>query len=210
MPSILSTDNKLMQGINKFFYCAWLNILWFVCCIPIVTIGASTTALFYVTLKMVRNEEGNVTRQFFQSFQENFKKATCIWLILLVLGIFLGCDGYILYHIHYDSIFWTICSAILIGALVLYLIVAMNIFPLLARFENSIHAMFFHAFLIGVRYLFCSILMALTYFVIYYVIINVFTPLIVFGHGLAAFVCSWLITPILAKLEGDSHEETTT
>jgi uncharacterized membrane protein YesL len=201
MQSLFSTDNKIFQFINRLFYSAWLNILWLICCIPIVTIGASTTALYYVSLKMAANEEGNITAQFFYSFRENIKKATGIWMILLVVGIILGADGYVLYRIHFDNILWTICSAFLIGASILYLLILLNIFPLLARFDNTIKAMFKNAFIIGVRYLFCTIMMAVVYFAIYYIIINLFTPFIVFGQGLGALICSWLISPILKKLE---------
>ncbi|NCB94131.1 MAG: DUF624 domain-containing protein [Clostridia bacterium] len=201
MQSLFSADNKIFQFINRLFFSAWLNILWFICCIPIVTIGASTTALYYVSLKMAANEEGNITAQFFHSFRENIKKATGIWMILLVVGIILGTDGYVLYRIHYDNILWTICTAFLIGAAILYLIILLNIFPLLAHFDNTIKAMFKNAFIVGVRYLFCTIMMAVVYFVIYYIVINLFTPFIVFGQGLGALICSWLIRPILKKLE---------
>ena len=60
MRNLLNPDNPVMNFITRVVYAVWLNILWFVCSIPIVTAGASTTALFYVTLKMVKNEEGNI------------------------------------------------------------------------------------------------------------------------------------------------------
>ena len=58
----LSYDSKFSQVMLHFCNACWLNLLWFVCSIPIITIGASTTALYYVTLKIARGEEGNVTR----------------------------------------------------------------------------------------------------------------------------------------------------
>ena len=94
MNNLLNLDGPVMRLINKIVYSVYLNILWFICCIPIVTIGASTTALFYVTLKIAKNEEGNLTKAFFHSFKENLKQGTVIWLILLCLGIILGIDGY--------------------------------------------------------------------------------------------------------------------
>lgn len=201
MNEIFSIDNKFMLFINKIIYASWLNILWFVCSLPVFTIGASSTALYTVSIKLVRGEEGNVTRQFFTAFRDNFKKATQIWLILLTVGIVLGIDGYVLYHIRFSSIFWTLCTALCIAAFVVYCIVLLNIFPLFARFDNTIRAMFQNALVMGLRYLFCSILMALVYFAIYYIIINLFTPFVVFGQGLGALICCWLINPILKKLE---------
>lgn len=95
MNSLLNPEGKLMLLFTKIAYSAYLNVLWFICCLPIVTVGASTTALFYVTLKIAKVEEGNITKSFFRAFRQNFKKATIIWLILLTLGIILALDGYI-------------------------------------------------------------------------------------------------------------------
>lgn len=201
MSQFFSPDNKVFQFINKLVFCAWLNILWFICSIPIITIGASTTALYDVCLKLVRNQEGNVPQQFFDSFKANFKKGTAIWSILLVLGIFLGADSYILYHIRFENAFWVVCTALLIGVGVIYFLVLLNIFPLFAKFDNTIPATFKNAFLVGVRYLFCTIVMAIIYIGIYYIMINIFFPLIVIGQGLAAFLCCWLISPIIQRLE---------
>lgn len=156
MNQIFSIDNRFIQLLNKIFCAAWLNILWFLCCIPVFTIGASTTALYYVSFKLVRNEEGNITKQFFTAFRSNFKKATLIWLPLLGLGILFGIDGYVLYHIRLENVFWTLCGAVLICAGVVYLIVLLNVFPLFARFENTIPATFKNALVMGLRYLFCS------------------------------------------------------
>ena len=61
-----------------------LNLIFIVCCIPIVTIGPALTALYYMTLKMARNEETYIIRGFFKSFKENFRQAIVIWLIILV------------------------------------------------------------------------------------------------------------------------------
>ena len=142
MKGLLEIDGPVMQLITKIVYAVWLNILWFICCLPVFTVGASTTALFYVALKIVKNEEGAVTRAFFRSFKENFSQATVAWLILLAAGILLGIDGYIFYHMRFDSLLWTLGTAIFMVALAAYAMILMYIFPLMARFENTIWAMF--------------------------------------------------------------------
>lgn len=201
MQNIFSPDNRVMIFITKIVNSIYLNILWFICCIPIVTIGASTTALFYVTLKMAKNEEGNVGRQFFAAFRSNFKQSTRVWLIMLAVGIALCIDGYIFYHMRYTNVLWTIGTAIFIVAVAAYAIVAMYIFPLMARFENTIRAMFINSIMIGMRFLLCTALMAVIYFAMAVVVINIFTPAIIFGEGFCAFLCSYLLTNILAQCE---------
>ena len=69
-----------------------LNVVFLICCLPIVTIGASLTALHYVTLKMARNEESYIIRSFFKSFKQNFKQATVINLIMLAVAAILYMD----------------------------------------------------------------------------------------------------------------------
>ena len=91
---IFDYDNPVWRFIGKFFDIMVLNILWTVCSIPIVTMGASTTAVYYVMLKLVRDEEGPTVKSFFRSWRENFKQATAIWLLLLAAGALIAFDLY--------------------------------------------------------------------------------------------------------------------
>ena len=197
MNHLFNLDGPVLQFINKIVYSVYLNILWFICSIPIVTIGASTTALFYVTLKISKNEEGSITKAFFHSFKENLRQGTVIWLILLAFGIILGIDGYVLYHMRFENVFWTLCTAVFCVAAAAYAIILMYIFPLLARFDNTIGAMFKNALFIGVRFLFCTVLMAAIYFVMLLIVVRIFTPAVIFGEGLCALLCSCLLSNIL-------------
>ena len=65
MNRFFSMDNKFFVFMGKVADLCLLNLICLVCCIPIVTAGASITALYYVTLKMVRNEESYIFRSFF-------------------------------------------------------------------------------------------------------------------------------------------------
>ncbi len=197
MNHLFNLDGPVLQFINKIVYSVYLNILWFICCIPVITIGASTTALFYVTLKISKDEEGSITKAFFHSFKENLRQGTAIWLILLAFGIILGIDGYVLYHMRFENVFWTLCTAVFCVAAAAYAIILMYIFPLLARFDNTIGAMFKNALFIGVRFLFCTALMAVIYFVMLLIVVRIFTPAVIFGEGLCALLCSCLLSNIL-------------
>ena len=188
------------------------NILWFICSIPIFTIGASTTALYYTCLKIVRNEEGNVTKTFFKSFKENFRQATVIWLILFAIGSFLAFDFYVLYNLRLNTAmpmaaFWTILLAILIGAIIIYLIVLFMIFPLQASVINTTPNMFKNAFLIGTHYLFAPILVFAVHFAMFYAVVAVFTPLIVFGEGFCAMVSSFILNRLLISVTTPAEAE---
>ena len=207
MKSLFDIDGPVMRFMTKIAYAVYLNILWFICCLPVFTIGASTTALFYVSLKVAKDEEGSLTKSFFRSFKENFRQATIIWLILLAVGILLGVDGYGFYHMKFDSPLWTLGTAVFYVLLAAYAIILMYIFPLLARFDNTIRAMFKNAIMIGMRFLLCTALMALIYFIMAVVVINFFTPAIIFGEGLCALLCSYLLSNILLLCEEKTEEE---
>ena len=208
----LSYDSKFSQVMIRICYACWLNLIWAVCSIPIVTVGASTTALYYVMLKLARGEEGNVTSMFFRSFKENFKQSTVLWLILLGFGAFLGADGYILAHLRKISegpaaVFWTILLAVIIAAAVLYVIVLIYVFPLVASVRNTNRAMLKNAFLIGVRFLFCTILVFLIHFAVFFVTVRFFTPLLLLGEGLSAMLSSLLLWRVIDACTYDPDEE---
>ena len=92
MDKLFNMDNKFFTVMGRVADLIMLNVVCLICCLPIVTIGASLTALHYVTLKMARNEESYIIRSFFKSFKQNFKQATIINLIMLVIAAILYMD----------------------------------------------------------------------------------------------------------------------
>ena len=100
MDRLFNMDNKFFTVMGRVADLIMLNVVFLICCLPIVTIGASLTALHYVTLKMARNEESYIIRSFFKSFKQNFKQATVINLIMLavpVSAVHPAEDGYLLF-----------------------------------------------------------------------------------------------------------------
>lgn len=206
MRNLINPDAPIMVFISRVAYSAMLGCIWLICCIPIFTAGAATTALFTVTLKMVRNQEGNVFAQFFQAFKSNFKQSTIAGLIMLGLGLVLAVDGYALYHLRFENAFWTVLTAIFIVVLIAYAIIAMYLFPLMAYFDNTIPAMFRNSIMIGMRYIICTAVMAAIYFAMACVVINLLTPILIFAEGLCAYFCSYLLINILEACEGTSDQ----
>lgn len=206
-----SYESRFSQLLLKLCYSCYLNILWLICSLPVITIGASTTALYYASLKVIREEESHCGKMFFHSFKENFKQATQLWLILLGAGLFLGADGYILYHLRRSStgtlaVIWTLILALVIAASVLYVIVLEFTFPLLASVSNTNAAMLKNAFLIGTHYLFATIMVFAVHFAMFFAIVAWFTPLIIFGEGLCAMVSSWILNRLLIAVSGTPED----
>ena len=85
-------QNPLWTGMSRIFDVFILNILWLLCCMPVFTIGPSTTAFFYAMINLVRGEENSVPRDFFRSFRQNFKQAILLGIPLTAIGAFLAVD----------------------------------------------------------------------------------------------------------------------
>ena len=135
--------NKVADG---FFLC----ILWTVFSLPVFTLGAATTALYYVVHKSLRGNRGYVWKGFWYSFKSNFKQTTIIWLIMMVVFAFLFTDyqimsaflekgsplGMLSYFFFILMIFWSIWCV--------------YIFTYSARFENGIKATLKNAIIIAI------------------------------------------------------------
>ena len=96
MGRFFNLDSPVMVALTKMADLIIVNLLAFFCCLPIITVGASMTALHYVVLKIVRDEECYIVKSFFKSFKENFKQATGIWLIEVVLIIIFAADFWVI------------------------------------------------------------------------------------------------------------------
>ena len=79
--NIFKFESPVMQFIGKVADFILLNLLTIVCSLPIITFGAAYTAKYYVSMKIVRGEEGTLFKSYFKSFKENFKQSTIISII---------------------------------------------------------------------------------------------------------------------------------
>ena len=207
-----SYDSKFGQLFLKLSYGCCLNILWFICCLPVVTIGASTTALYYTSFKIAKDEGSFITTMFFRSFRQNFKQATIIWLIMLVTGLLIGADAILLYRLRASTtgtaaVIWTLLLAVIFACMIAYVIVLVYIFPLLSIASNTTANMFKNAFLIGTHYLFVTILVVFIHYAMFFLVVNVFTPLVIFGEGLCAVISAHILLKILRPMLSDPNEK---
>lgn len=85
MDRLFNVNNPLMRALSKLFDIGWLSLIYVVFCVPLVTIGAATTSLYYVSAKVLRKDRGYVWSEFWHSFKLNFKPATLMWLIFAAI-----------------------------------------------------------------------------------------------------------------------------
>ncbi len=157
----LNYDSPIMQFLSRLTDIFILNILFIVCSLPVVTIGASATALYSVTLKMAKNEESYIFQSYFGAFKSNFKQSTISWLILMLIGTVLWGD-YRALGIMGEPL-QRIFSFVLFAAGVLLLFTALYLFPYIARFENTIKNSIKNAFMISIAQLPYTLLLLLLF-----------------------------------------------
>lgn len=113
-----------------------LNILWLVCSVPVITIGASTTAMYYVAMKDCRGEEVNTAKDFFKSFKQNFIQATILWVIIAAVGSVIG--YFAVQAFAMTGNFSRLAEVAAAAVLIIYFYTIIYIFPILARYDNPI------------------------------------------------------------------------
>lgn len=158
MSRAFNFEGPVFTFLSRLADLFWLNLLFIVCCIPVITIGAATTALYYVTLKMAKDEEGYITRSYFKSFKENFKQATVIWIGFLVVGMIMMTDLRIVNGGNTAEILGSpaLGNVIMVAVFLMGIVILMvgtYIFPILAQFDNTIKNTAKNAFLISIRHL---------------------------------------------------------
>lgn len=187
MGNIFSLDSPLFRICSKIADIFLLNLIFVITCIPLVTIGASLTALHSVSTKMVKGEEGYIIRGFLKVFKENFKQATGIYLIMAALGIVIGTDIY--FWMNLEGAFANVMSAVSIGAACFWFMGLIYVFVLQATFENPVKRTIINSFLIALQRFPVTLLLAAYYGVIIYFIIQFFVAdafMVLYGFGLAA------------------------
>lgn len=180
MSGIFNMDNSFFRIIGKAVDCIYVSLLWLVCCIPVITIGASTTALYYTVHKSIVEDNGYIFRDFKNSFLSNFKQSTAAWLILLAIGAFLGTDAYLTYQLRKvgDKV-GTVYYVILVLLVVLFIVIT-YIFPYISRFKDNLKTIFKNSIFIGFGNVLNTVLMLITLVIaVYFVYVVPFLILIV-------------------------------
>lgn len=202
-------DSPLIQGMNKVADLMWLNILVLICSLPVFTIGASLTAAHYVALKMHRNEEGYITRDFFRAFKSNFKQSTIMWLFFMLVMLVLGCDYYLIKNNTIEVPY--IIKVFIIAATFVFSFMLMWVFPMQAKFENKISRTIKNAFAVGMMKFPRSILMLIVYALPWFIVwltLSILPLFLVFGISIPIYISTMLYNKFFKKLEDNILERT--
>ena len=199
---LFDIEGPLMQGLSKIADLMILNLLTILCCLPIFTIGAAVTALHYQVLKMVRHEECYIARGYFKSFKENFKQATVVWLIMLVIILVLAGDFYIISQSAEEVAQW---FRAVLGAITVFVVFTLvMVFPFMAKFSNTTFQTIKNAMAISIIKFPITILMIIMYaipLILGYLAFNLIPLVLLFGISVPAWGSAMLYNKFFKQLE---------
>ena len=204
----LNPDSKFMAVLNKISDVMILNLITLVMCVPIITAGAALTAKDYMCYKLVKNEEGGILKGFFHSFKQNFKQATIIWLVMMVVMGIAGFDMLFAYGLEGEGT--GIVRAIMMAAGFFVFIACIMIFPVLARFDNTIKGTIKSGIHMTVAILPRAVLMGILYIIPPVVGLFWFASVpVVFLFGIAGpgYLSAMLYRSAFEKIENRYYEE---
>lgn len=206
--NIFDEGSPVIRFLNRVADLLILNLLALFMCLPVITAGASLTAMHYVLLKMVRDEEGYIAKSFFRSFKRNFLQATVIWLIFAALWVLTISNLIMIVQGSGRFPIW-LPAAALFAALIL-LIVMLYTFAMLSRYDNTVFQTLFNAFSLAFSNLprsleMLAILIVPVILVLRFPVILPF--FVLFGLSAPGYACAMVYEPIFRKIEKQMGEE---
>ena len=199
-------DGPLMRFTEKAFGLIWLNILTIVCSLPVITFGASFAALNTVVLKMSRNQEGYVTKEFFTAFKANLKIGIKTSVAILLFTSVALADFYAISLL--DVWFADVAWFLLILFVIFFVITVTFLFPIMAKFDAGFADTVKNSLKFGASHILKTLLMFflnIMFWVISYFFLFLSPLLFICGFSLPAYIGTGLYKEEFKKIE-EAHQ----
>ena len=214
MHNLFHYENPFIQFLVRVGDLMILNLLFILCSLPVVTLGASLTALHRVTQNMLFEQEAPIIKSFFRAFRQNFKQSTLAWLVELVIIVSLVCDV-LLVMAYFDG---GLAKAMYILVAVLAILVAgvfSYLMPLIARYENGMRQQVNNAVVLAIIKLPKTVLLMLLNLlpvILLLISVPVFVQTLIFwviiGFAFVSFLTSSILKPVFQQLEKGNNSVT--
>lgn len=213
MDRFFNSDNPVMKVLSKIFDIGWLSILYVLFCLPIVTIGAATTSLYYVSAKVLRHERSYVWTEFWHSFKQNFLPATIMWVIFAAIYGLLYFNINLVGVTDAESKYGGYLAGAYIALGVIVACIMSYVFCVLSRFNMKITKIFRFSLYLAFRHFVHTIIFLIILFVAGYGIYAGFVVqmpiLLLVVPGTAAFLYTFPMEHLLKKYTPKSEKKFT-
>jgi len=196
MRDFFSLDGAFSKYGNFLADTIILSLLWILFSLPIITIGASTTAMFFVSTRRLADREGYISSDFWMAFKSNFGKATKLWLLVLVLAII------IVTNIRNIEVMGNAAGFMLTAQYVLLFILAIHSvfsFPMIARFDMGLVQVMKSSFYMSVRHLLTSVVCVLMAYVLILLILTAMPVIFFAAPGIYGMGAAYMIMRVFKK-----------
>lgn len=203
--SLFSPDNPLMITMNQITDCIFLSLFWFVGCMPLVTAGASTAALYDAVYHGFRKGEKHCWQRFWHSFRQNLKPGLIPSVVFLAVTAVMAWGGVQMWN---AAVFGQISWAVFAGAgflLVVLFGILSILFPMLSRFENPTAVLFANTFRLGMARLPLTVALGLLNAMSVFLCAIYVVPLF-FLPALAALIGTLFIEPMFKPFMPETAE----
>lgn len=205
---IKMSNSPVIAFINKLTDLILLNILWIICCLPVITAGAATVALYYVSITSIRCGDGYVVRRFFDGFRKNFRQITPIWIAILLCTLILAGDMFFWYQM--DTGFGKFMFIASAAVAFLFFIWTMWIFPVFAKLDGKSKELIKNAaaFAVG-HFPYTFIVLLITVVIVYANLTSLAANSIMLfvGFALSAYIKSFFFYKVFMKYIDEKYDD---
>ena len=213
MKGLFSLENPLMQFLTRACDLMIVNLLFLVSCVPVVTIGAALCGLNKVCQAIVMGDEQGIWKLYVSGFRDNFKQATVVWLSTLLVTASLVCYWLIVVNFCRGTL-----ATILLILMAVLAVVALShvvyLFPLIARYENTLREHVKNAGILAITRLFLTpllIVFTVVFFLLPYISLEAYLQTLIFwviiGFAFLCYMSNILLKPIYQHLESPSMQK---
>lgn len=208
---IFNIDSGFNRALGKIADMVILSICWLVCCLPVVTVGAATSALYYASMKNHLGE-GTIIRNFFRAFVRDFKQSLLLELIVVAVAGVLIVDLYVLPQM--DIPLGGLVQVVLTVVAVLGIAMLSYLFPLVARYENTMVQRFQNAVFMSLMNFHYTLLIVaincaplLLLVLMTDLFLSIIPLLVLIWPGMCALINAKLFLKIFKQYENQPEEE---
>lgn len=209
----LQADTPVGRMLARLLDLMLLNIVWLICCIPVITIGASTTAMYDVAMKLYLNNEEGIFIDFFRAFKKHFLKATGLYLIIAGFGAFIAIDLWCAVHMAGPLKF--VMTVVILAVGYFFMATVTHAGPVLAYWELSfgktIKYAFIHAMRMGLQTILIMLMDLLPFLLLVFnqgLFIKSFFIWMTAGFAIIAYIkCALILLKIDPEAVSKAHED---
>ena len=192
------TKGSILNLLDRISDALILSMIFLLFSIPVITIGASCSSLYYTVTKVNRHKRGYMWQEFLGCFKKNFRQATMTWLIFLAAGVVLGGDLFFVLKVMESSPLTALLNIFFIVMAGLLVMWGGYVFPYISRFEDTFRVTLKNTALIGLLN-FPKSLLLLLLLLGSGAAVYIFFPLVIVVPALAAWLQSVLLEDIFRK-----------